>query len=42
MWKWLEKNHPILYEAIWWGILSMNIVTIIISCVSIALAVVRG
>lgn len=35
MWQWLQKNHPIIYEAIWWGVNLMAIASIIISIICI-------
>lgn len=29
MWRWLEKNHPVLYEMVQWGILFMMTSTLI-------------
>lgn len=37
VWRWLEKNHPIIYEAIWWGVLAMNFATLIILCIILLL-----
>ena len=41
MWRWLEENHPIIYEAIWWGVLIMNFITLVLLGVILLLAV-RG
>lgn len=29
MWTWLEKNHPVLYEVIQWGILLLALLALI-------------
>lgn len=29
MWSWLEKNHPVLYEAIQWSVLGLATATLI-------------
>lgn len=36
MWKWLEENHPIINELIWWGVIVMCVVSIAINlaCIS--------
>lgn len=40
VWKWLIKNHPVLYEAIEWGVLALagaafgiSVILYISSCV---------
>lgn len=35
MWKWLEENHPIINEAIWWGVNAISLTAIIISTICI-------
>ena len=35
MWTWLQKNHPIIYEVIWWVVDLIGIVSIIISLICI-------
>lgn len=37
MWNWLEKNHPVLYEVIQWGVLALGIAAIIIDIAILAL-----
>lgn len=36
MWKWLEENHPIINEVIWWvvDIMSLEAITISIICIA--------
>lgn len=29
MWRWLEKNHPIIYEMVQWSILGLAIAALI-------------
>lgn len=29
MWRWLEKNHPVLNEVIQWGVLVLAIIALI-------------
>jgi len=35
MWSWLKENHPVVYEAIWWGVDIISIISIIISLICI-------
>lgn len=35
MWLWLQENHPVIYEAVWWGISVMGVAAIIISIICI-------
>ena len=35
MWNWLEENHPVINEVVWWGINVISIVAIIISIIGI-------
>lgn len=35
MWNRLQKNHPIMYEVIWWGVILLGIATIIINLINI-------
>ncbi len=35
MWKWLEENHPLINEAIWWGVNLISLTSIIISIICI-------
>ena len=36
MWQWLQKNHPIVYEVVWWSVDAMALAAIIISIICIA------
>lgn len=35
MWLWLQKNHPVVYEVVWWGINVISVVALIISIICI-------
>lgn len=36
MWRWLQENHPVINEVVWWGVNAISIVAIIISIICIA------
>lgn len=36
MWKWLQENHPIIYELIWSVVAAMGVASIVISIICIA------
>jgi hypothetical protein len=36
MWSRLQKEHPIIYELIQWGVIALGLASIIISVISIA------
>lgn len=35
MWLWLQENHPVVYEVVWWGINAISVAAIIISIICI-------
>lgn len=35
MWHKFEKNHPVLYEAVQWGILAIACVSLIIAVIAL-------
>ncbi len=35
MWTKLEKDHPLLYEVIWWSVTGLELASIIISIIVI-------
>ncbi len=36
MWHWLQENHPVIYEVVWWSVDVICIIAIVISIISIA------
>jgi len=35
-WSWLQENHPVAHEMVWWTVDLMCLISIIISIVTIA------
>lgn len=36
MWRKLQQNHPVIYEAIQWGILVIAAIALVISAINVA------
>lgn len=32
-WQWLQEDHPVIHEVVWWSIDIMAITALIASCV---------
>lgn len=40
-WERLEKNHPVIYEVVWWGVLALSMIACVISVVALIVSRLR-